>query len=227
ACGMPLTPVEEIERGVALADRAGLCCMVHAIGDRACQEMISMFARVEALDRSRCSLSHRLEHIQMILPEDLDRMSRLKRLAASCQPNNLSLDISMIDQCAGARGRYAYALKSIADTGLPLMLSSDAPVADPNPFAGIYSAVTRKRMNRTPDDGWYPEHRLSVEDAVKAYTLTPAQVSGCGDILGSLTPGKLADLVVVDRDIFNIDPDTLADTRVNYTLFNGEIVYGS
>ena len=225
--GMPLTPVEVIERGVTMADRAGLCCMVHAIGDRACREMISMFARVEALDQSNCALSHRLEHIQMILPEDLDRMSRLRRLTASCQPNNLSLDISMIDQCAGERGKYAYALKAIADTGLPLILSSDAPVADPNPFAGIYSAVTRKRMNRTPEKGWYPEHRLSVEEAVKAYTLTPARVSGCGDILGSLTPGKLADLVVVDRDIFQVDPDTLAEARVTCTLFNGEIVYGS
>ncbi len=226
-CGMPLTPVAEIERGVAMADRAGLSCMVHAIGDRACREMISMFSRVEALGQSRCALSHRLEHIQMILPEDLGRMSRLKRLAASCQPNNLSLDISMIDQCAGERGKYAYALKSIAETGLPLMLNSDAPVADPNPFAGIYSAVTRKRMNQTPKEGWYPQHRLSVEAAVRAYTLTPAQVSGCGHILGSLTPGKLADLVVADRDIFNIDPDTLAHTRVCWTLFNGEIVYGS
>ncbi|MCG8633872.1 MAG: amidohydrolase family protein, partial [Desulfobacterales bacterium] len=91
----------------------------------------------------------------------------------------------------------------------------------------IYSAVTRKRMNRTPEKGWYPEHRLSVEEAVKAYTLTPARVSGCGDILGSLTPGKLADLVVVDRDIFQADPDTLAEARVTCTLFNGEIVYGS
>ncbi len=224
--GMPLTPVEVIEKGVARADRAGLSCMVHAIGDRACQEMIRIFARLEARGKSRCHLPHRLEHIQMILPQDLEKMSRLKGLAASCQPNNLSLDISMIDQCAGERGRYAYALKPIAETGLPLMLSSDAPVADPNPFAGIYSAVTRKRMNQTPEGGWYPEHCLSVEEAVRAYTLTPAQVSGRGQDLGSLTPGKLADLVVIDRDIFSMDPDGLADTRVTHTIFNGQLVHG-
>ncbi|WDP90492.1 MAG: amidohydrolase [Desulfobacter sp.] len=225
-CGMPLTPVEEIERGVKKADRAGLSCMVHAIGDRACREMIAMFSRVEAAGRSRCRLPHRLEHIQMILPEDLGKMAQLKRLAASCQPNNLSLDISMIDQCAGERGKYAYALRPILDTGLPFMLSSDAPVADPSPFAGIYSAVTRKRMDNTPAAGWYPEHRLTLAEAVSAYTLTPAQVSGCGSTLGSLSPGKFADLVVLDRDIFAIDPDELAETRVEMTMYNGEIVHG-
>lgn len=224
--GMPLTPVDEIARGVEKADRAGLSCMVHAIGDRACREMISIFEKVEAAGRSRCHLSHRLEHVQMILPEDLDRMSKLQNLATSCQPNNMSLDISMIDQCAGERGKLAYAFKAILGTGLPLMLNSDAPVADPSPFAGIYSAVTRKRMDRTPKEGWYPGHRLTVEEAVRAYTLTPAQVSGRGQELGSLTPGKLADMVVVDRDLFAIDPDDLAEARVTMTLFDGRIVYG-
>ena len=222
--GMPLTPVEEIEAAVMKADRAGLSCMVHAIGDRACQEIIAMFARVEQQHQSRCRLPHRMEHVQMILPEDLDKLSRLKNLAVSCQPNNLSLDISMIEQSVGPRGKYAYALKSILNTGVPMMLSSDAPVADPNPFAGIYSAVTRKRMNKTPGQGWYPEQALSVDEAVKAYTLTPALVSGCG-LLGSIIPGKLADMVVADQNIFEIAPDTIAGTKICLTLFNGKIVY--
>ena len=161
----------------------------------------------------------------MILPEDLDKMSRLKRLAVSCQPNNLSLDISMIDQCAGPRGKYAYALKSILNTGIPMCLSSDAPVADPNPFAGIYSAVTRKRMNKTPEAGWYPEQALDVAQAVWAYTLTPAQASGCGHVLGSITPGKLADMVVADQNIFKIAPKNIAETQVLLTVFDGKIVY--
>ncbi|MBA3010649.1 MAG: amidohydrolase [Proteobacteria bacterium] len=223
--GMPLTPVEEIESAVIRADRAGLSCMVHAIGDRACREIIAMFGRVEQLNQSRCQLAHRMEHVQMILPEDLDKMGRLKRLAVSCQPNNLSLDISMIDQCAGPRGKYAYALKSILNTGIPMCLSSDAPVADPNPFAGIYSAVTRKRMNKTPEAGWYPEQALDVAQAVRAYTLTPAQVSGCGHVLGSITPGKLADMVVADQNIFKIAPENIAETQVLLTVFDGKIVY--
>jgi predicted amidohydrolase YtcJ len=106
-----------------------------------------------------------------------------------------------------------------------MMLSSDAPVADSNPLAGIYSAVTRKRMDRTPEQGWYKDQALSVEEAVKGYTITPALVSGTGDQLGSISKGKLADLIVLDQDIFKIDPDGIADTRVDLTLFNGRIVY--
>jgi predicted amidohydrolase YtcJ len=199
--------------------------MVHAIGDRACREIVAMFARVEQKNRSRCRLPHRMEHLQMILPEDLEKLSRLKNLAVSCQPNNLSLDISMIDACVGPRGKYAYTLKSILNTGVPMCLSSDAPVADPNPFAGIYSAVTRKRMNKTPVQGWYPEQALSVAEAVRAYTLTPAQTSCCDHILGSITPGKLADLVVADQNIFEISPDAIAETKICLTLFDGKIVY--
>ncbi|WP_027362589.1 amidohydrolase [Desulfospira joergensenii] len=225
--GMPLTPIEEIKDGVTRADRAGLSCMVHAIGDRACQEVISIFEGVEQAGESRCRVPHRIEHVQMILPRDLDRLGRLKNLAVSCQPNNLSLDISMIDQCAGPRGKYAYALKSILNTGIPMMLSSDAPVADPNPFAGIYSAVTRKRMNKTPEGGWYPEQCLDIGDAVKAYTLTPALASGTGHDLGSISVGKLADLVITDRNIFDIEADEIAGTKPALTLFNGEVVYES
>jgi predicted amidohydrolase YtcJ len=223
--GMPLTPVKEIEAAVMKADRAGLACMVHAIGDRACREIIAMFARVEQQGQSRCKIPHRMEHLQMILPEDLERLSRLENLAVSCQPNNLSLDISMIDQCVGPRGKYAYNLKSILNTGVPMCLSSDAPVADPNPFAGIYSAVTRKRMDKTPEGGWYPEQALGVAEAVRAYTLTPAEASGCDHRLGSITPGKLADLVVTDQNIFEISPDTIAETKICLTLFDGKIVY--
>jgi len=248
--GMPLTPVEEIEAAVMKADRAGLSCMVHAVGDRACHEIIQMFSRVEQRNlnesfrgvrhqqqqqqaeqqqhhhhHSRCRIPHRMEHLQMILPEDLEYLGRLNHLAVSCQPNNLSLDISMIDQCAGERGQYAYSLKSILNTGISMMLSSDAPVADPNPFAGIYSAVTRKRMNQTPEQGWYKEQALGVDEAVRGYTLTPAVASGVGDLLGSLSKGKLADLVVVDRDICTIPPKGIAEAQVDLTIFNGKIVY--
>jgi hypothetical protein len=224
--GMPLTPVKEIESAVTKADQAGLSAMVHAIGDRAGREIIHMFKRIETLNQSRCSIPHRIEHLQMILPEDLDTLARLKNIAVSCQPNNLSLDISMIDECAGPRGRYAYNLKSIFDTKIPLMLSSDAPVANPSPLAGIYSAVTRKRMNGTPQTGWYKEQALSVEQAVKGYTLTPATASGTGRQLGSISKGKWADLIVLDRDIFSIDPDDIPGTTIRMTVFNGRIVHG-
>jgi len=224
--GMALTPVDEIEAAVMLADRAGLSCMVHTVGDRACHEIIDMYARVEARGGTRCSIPHRMEHLQMILPQDLHRLGRLKNLAVSCQPANLSLDISMIEQCAGKRGVHAYNLKNILNTGVSMMLSSDAPVADPNPFAGIYAAVNRKRMDRTPKQGWYMDQALDVAEAVKGYTLTPAQASGCGDILGSISPGKLADMVVTDGNIFEMPPEEILETGVVMTLFNGRVVHG-
>jgi predicted amidohydrolase YtcJ len=225
AYGMPLTPVEQIEQSVVLADRAGLSCMVHAVGDKAVHEVIALFGRVEALNQSVCRIPHRLEHAQMILPRDLAVLGRLKNLAISCQPNNMSLDISMIDQCAGGRGKYAYNFKNILATGIPTMFSSDAPVADPNPLSGIYSAVTRKRMNKTPDTGWYPDQCLTVDQAVQGYTWTPALASGMGGILGSLTPGKRADLIVTDRNLFAMDPDEIAEVRVVMTLFDGKVVH--
>ena len=220
-----MTPVAKIEREALKADQAGLSVMVHAIGDRANKEIIAMFQRIENHGQTQCIIPHRIEHVQMVLPEDLKKLSLLKNMAVSCQPNNLSLDISMIDTCAGSRGKYAYNLKSILKTGIPLMLSSDAPVADPNPLAGIYSAVTRQRMNHTPKKGWYMEQTLSVEEAVKGYTITPAVASGTGRQLGSISKGKLADMIVLDQDIFNITPDRIADTKVDITIFNGKIVH--
>ncbi|WP_457552942.1 amidohydrolase [Desulfobacula sp.] len=223
--GMPLTAVKDIEKAALKADQAGLSVMVHAIGDRANKEIIAMFQRIEAKGKTQCKIPHRIEHVQMVLPQDLEKLSVLNNIAVSCQPNNLSLDISMIDSCTGPRGKYAYNLKSILKKGIPLMLSSDAPVADPNPLAGIYSAVTRKRMDKTPEQGWYMDQALSVEEAVKGYTSTPAVTSGRGRDLGSISKGKLADMVVLDQDIFKIDPDDIADTRVDITLFDGRIVY--
>jgi predicted amidohydrolase YtcJ len=225
AYGMPLTAIKEIEQAVIQADAAGLSCMVHAVGDRAVHEVLSVFAKVEALNQSTCRIPHRIEHAQMILPRDLDTLGRLKNLAVSCQPNNMSLDISMIDQCAGGRGRFAYNFKNILNTGVPTMFSSDAPVADPNPFSGIYSAVTRKRMNHTPETGWYPDQCLTVDQAVQGYTATPAAASGMGDITGSLAVGNRADLIVTDRNIFTVDPGEIPETRVILTLFNGKVVY--
>ncbi len=224
-CGMPLTPVGHIEDEVKKADQAGLACMIHSLGDRACHEIIQMFHRLEKEGESQCKIPHRIEHLQLIRPEDVQALESLNNIALSCQANNLSLDISMIEQSVGQRGKYAYNFRSLMDTGQPFVFNSDAPVADPNPLFGIYSAVTRQRMDHTPKGGWYPEQSVSVEEAVKAYTIVPAQISGMGDITGSLAAGKLADLVVLDQNIFDINPDDIPDVQVSMTVFNGEIVY--
>lgn len=223
--GMPLTPPAELKAAVQQAEAAGLAVMIHAVGDRTSQELADLFEDLGSgtAKEGRPALPHRIEHLQMVRPEIARRLGRLN-IAGSIVPHNLILDINMIDQCLGPRGRYTYPFRDLADAGVPLMLTSDCPVCDPAPLVGIHAAVTRCRKDGTPPGGWYPAQKLSVAEAVRGYTLTPAMASGAGHCLGSITPGKKADLIVTDRDIYAIAPEDIIDTRVLMTVFNGEIV---
>jgi len=111
------------------------------------------------------------------------------------------------------------------DAGIPIMFSSDAPVCDPSPLVGIHAAVTRQRRDGTPTGGWYPDQRISVEQAVQGYTTVPAEFYGRSQELGTLTPGKKADMIVLDRNIFDVNPMQIHDTQVDITIFDGKIVY--
>jgi predicted amidohydrolase YtcJ len=224
-CGMPLTPVEELNDKIQRADQAGLSVMVHAIGTRANREIVVIFKRIHDLKQSAVRVPHRIEHLQMIEPEDMDLLATLGHVVASCQPNNLSLDISMIEQSVGDRSGFTYPLKRIIDKKIPLILSSDAPVCNPKPVGGIFSAVNRTRMNRTPVGGWHMEHALSVDEAVKGYTIAPAAAACQDDCLGSITVGKFADLIVLEQNLYDMDPLDIADVRVDMTVFNGKIVH--
>jgi len=228
--GMPLAPMDRLQKAVFKADHAGLAVVIHAIGDRANREIISIF---EALaDRRRNShdtgippqVPHRIEHTQMIRPEEIRRLAKL-RMAACVQPHNMILDINMIDECVGERGRFTYAYQQMMAAGIPVLFSSDAPVCDPSPLVGIHAAVTRQRRDGTPAGGWYPSQRVSVEQAVAAYTTVPAAFYKRTQDLGTLTPGKKADIILLDQDIFRVDPMAIADTRVDMTVFDGEIVF--
>lgn len=229
--GMPLGSMAELSRQIAAAEKAGLAVMVHAIGDRANREIITTLEelaklRSEATERS-CAppvLPHRIEHTQMIRSEDIQRLAKLK-VAACVQPHNMILDINMIEESVGPRGRWTYAYKEMIDAGIPVLFSSDAPVCDPSPLVGIHAAVTRQRRDGTPAGGWYPEQRISVEDAVQGYTTVPAAFYGQSREMGTLTPGKRADMTILDKDIFQVDPMEIADARVEMTIFDGRIVY--
>jgi hypothetical protein len=231
--GMPLGSMAELGQKIAAAEKAGLAVMVHAIGDRANREVITILeeladSRSKAAQRSSVPpvLPHRIEHTQMIRSEDIQRLAKLK-VAACVQPHNMILDINMIDESVGARGRFTYAYKEMLDAGIPVLFSSDAPVCDPSPLVGIHAVVTRQRRDGTPEGGWYPEQRIHVEDAVRGYTTAPAAFYGQSDKTGTLTPGKRADMIVLDRDIFEVDPMEIADARVEMTIFDGRIVYRS
>jgi predicted amidohydrolase YtcJ len=231
--GMPLGSMSELRRNIEAAEKAGLAVIVHAIGDRANREIINVLEElVESRSKLRTksfvppALPHRIEHTQMIRSEDIQRLANIK-VAACVQPHNMILDINMIDESVGERGRWTYAYKEMLDAGIPVLFSSDAPVCDPSPLVGIHAAVTRQRLDGTPEGGWYPEQRISVEDAVRGYTTVPAAFYGQSNKMGTLTSGKRADMIVLDRDIFEVDPMEIADARVEMTIFNGRIVYRS
>lgn len=235
--GLPIVPMALIADKIARAQAAGISVGIHAIGDRAVRELLDVFSEVVAASPSPISprwpalrVPHRIEHVQHSNPEDLRRVGELG-LVASVQPLHLVDDMGLVERAVGDRARWTYAFRTLLEGGAVLALGSDCPVADPNPFLGIHAAVTRQRRgglygDGAPAEGWYPEERLSLVEAVRGYTLGPAYASGQSHTLGSLTPGKLADLVVLDRDIFEIPPSEIADTQVEMTLFDGQIVHG-
>ncbi len=226
SCGMPLTPMEEIADAVRRAHKAGLAVAIHAIGDRANRELVTVFE--QALNNesdASPNAPHRIEHLQNIRPEDVRRLGRLG-VMASVQPIHVPDDFPMIEQSVGRRGRWSYPFRDLLAAGVPLAFGSDCPVADPNPLWGIHAAVTRQMRDGTPSGGWYPGQCLSVAEAVWGFSMGAALASGREAELGSLAPGKLADLIVLDRDIFTIDPMEIAQTQVVMTIFDGQVVYG-
>lgn len=226
SCGMPLTPMDEIADAIRRAHTAGLAVAIHAIGDRANRELVSVFEEVLGSERDAApSALHRIEHVQNIRPEDALRLGRLG-VVASVQPIHVPDDFPMIEQSVGQRGRWTYPFRDLLAAGVPLAFGSDCPVADPNPMWGIHAAVTRQMRDGTPSGGWYPGQRLSVAEAVWGFTMGAALVSGREAEMGSITPGKLADLVVLDRDIFEIELMEIAQTQVVITIFDGQVVYG-
>jgi predicted amidohydrolase YtcJ len=220
-----LTTDEDALRAVARkAVAGGLPLAVHAIGDRANRMVLDVLSEVGPAGED--GPPHRVEHAQLLHPDDVGRLAELD-VVASMQPLHATQDLEMADQYWGARCRTAYAWRSLLDAGTVLAFGSDCPVESYDPFLGIHAAVTRCRTDGFPDpEGWYSEQRLDVGEAVYAYTLGAAYASGLDDRLGSLVPGKLADLVVLDRDIFACAPMEIADTRVLATMIGGEFVYG-
>ena len=220
--GMPLTPMDQIAEAVRKADQAGLSVAVHAIGDRANRELIEVLARDGS--RRATQVPHRIEHAQVMHPEDVERLARLD-VVASVQPIHVTDDLPLSDIALGPRARFCYPFRDMLDAGVPLAFGSDAPVSDSNPLWGIHAAVTRQRRDGTPEGGWYPDQRLTVDEAVWGFTMGPALASGQQALLGSIAPGKLADLVVLERDIFTIDPMEIHQVPVTMTVLNGRVVY--
>ena len=216
-------PLHELARK---AVAGGLPLAVHAIGDRANRMVLDVLAGVgQEGGEGRGGLRHRIEHVQLLHPDDVSRLAALG-VVASMQPIHATQDCEMADRYWGERCATGYAWRSLLEAGTVLAFGSDCPVEDLNPFLGIHAAVTRRRSDGFPGpEGWYPRQRLTVEEAVRGYTLGAAYAAGLEDRLSSLVPGKLADLVVLDRDIFTCDSTAIAETRVVATMIGGRFVY--
>lgn len=235
--GIVVTDKEEIKEKVSQASAAGLSATIHAIGDRANHDVLDVYEAVRAEEKERQESGdldpasilhiprHRIEHVQVLHPDDLERLAELD-VIASMQPTHATSDMEMADRYWGDRAKYSYAFRTMLETGATLTFGSDAPIEDIAPLPGLYAAVTRRRPNGAPGpDGWYPEQRLPLEEAVRAFTWGPAFTAGQEDRLGSLTPGKLADLTIYDRDIFALPSDELQEVQIAGTIIGGVFKY--
>jgi hypothetical protein len=224
--GISTATPEHLCEVVGRAAQAGLAAFIHAIGDRANREAL------DAIESSRragfgSTLRHRIEHAQLLHPADVPRFAELG-VAASMQPIHATQDFRLVDEHWGARGAAAYAFRSLLDSGVVVAFGSDCPVEDLSPLVGIHAAVTRRRADGSPGpEGWYPEQRLTVAEAMRAYTMGAAWASGEEAERGSLSPGKLADLVVLSQDLFAIDPMAILETAVHATVVGGVCVHGA
>jgi len=198
--------------------------MVHAIGDRAIRTQLDIFDRV-ARENGPRDRRFRIEHAQHIAPVDIPRFATLG-VIASMQPYHAIDDGRWAERVIGPeRIRTTYAFRSLLDAGAHVAFGSDWFVAPPTPLEGIYAAVTRRTLDDRNPDGWVPEQKITVEQAVRAYTGEGAYASFEEGEKGRLERGMLADFVLIDRDIFRVAPETIRDARVLLTVVGGRVVF--
>jgi predicted amidohydrolase YtcJ len=206
------------------ADRAGLQVIIHAIGDRANDNILSIYERVEKEDGDR-DRRFRIEHAQHLRPQDIKRFARDK-VIASMQPYHAIDDGRWAEKRIGPeRAKTTYAFRSLLDSGATLAFGTDWTVAPLNPLLTIYAAATRRTLDGKHPNGWIPEQKISVEEAVRAYTVGSAFAEFQETEKGSITPGKLADLVIVSQDIFHINLNEIEVAKVAMTIMDGRVVY--
>jgi predicted amidohydrolase YtcJ len=205
----------------------GLGMAVHAIGDRANHEALNAFEQLRIYEKKKGlpALRHRIEHVQVLHPDDAKRLAKLN-VIASMQPIHATSDMLIADKYWGDRSALAYAWRTQLEAGAHLALGSDAPVESPNPFWGIHAAVTRRRANGSPaTDGWHPEQRLTILEAINGFTTGAAYAAYADNRLGKLAKGHLADLIVLEKDPFICNPEETKDLHSSATMVDGEWIW--
>jgi predicted amidohydrolase YtcJ len=222
--GLFVTTPEELYEWTRGADEAGLHVMVHAIGDRAIATQLGIFDRV-AREHGPRDRRFRIEHAQHIAPADIARFAQLS-VIPSMQPYHAIDDGRWADRVIGARrSATTYAFRALIDAGARVAFGSDWFVAPPTPLEGIYAAVTRRTLDDRNPGGWVPAQRITVEEALRAYTSGGAYASFEEGAKGTLERGKLADFAIVDRDLTRTAPETIRDAKVTMTVVGGRVVF--
>lgn len=222
--GFFVTPPESLYVWTKSADEAGLQVAVHAIGDRAIRTQLDIFERVAKENGTR-DRRFRIEHAQHIAPEDIPRFGTLG-VIASMQPYHAIDDGRWAEAVIGAeRAKGTYAFRSLLDAGATLAFGSDWFVAPPTPLEGIQAAVTRRTLDGKHPDGWVPEQKISVAEALTAYTRGSAYAAFQESKVGVLRAGMLADFVMLSNDLTTIAPETIGATQVLLTVVGGKVVF--
>lgn len=228
--GIVIVEKEDMIEMVSRASAAGFPSTVHAIGDRAVHDVLDVYELVRGQEAERGeprnTRRHRIEHVQLIHPNDVDRLAQLD-LVASMQPIHATSDYPVADKFWGARAPYSYNPRLQLDRGVTVAFGSDTPVEPLGSMRSIHAAVTRQRADGSPGpEGWYPSARLTVDEALRGHTIGAAYAGGMDDRLGRLAPGYLADLVLLNRDMYTVEPSELLNVEVVSTMVGGTWRWG-
>jgi hypothetical protein len=222
--GLPVMPQEAVEKAATLALRRGYQVSTHAIGDRGISLVLDAYERALAAAPA-ADPRPRIEHLQCVRREDVARLRTLG-VIASMQPSHATSDMPWADERVGAdRGRGLYAWRWVLDEGVRLAAGSDFPVDPEQPLVGLHAAVTRRDLKGRPEEGWHPEQRMTLEEAIRAYTEGAAYAAFEEKTRGRVAPGYLADLTVVGRDLRAIPPSEIPAAGIAYTIVGGGVVY--
>jgi predicted amidohydrolase YtcJ len=222
--GLLQHPEADMRRWIGAADSAGLQIAVHAIGDRANAILLAIYDSVARAHGPR-DRRFRVEHAQHLRPTDIARFGTLG-VIASMQPYHAIDDGRWVERRIGpVRIKTTYAFRTLLDTGAKLAFGSDWTVAPLDPILGLYAAVTRRTLDGTHPEGWVPEQKISLAEALRGYTAGPAYATFDDATRGVLAPGREADVVVLDGNLFRVPPESLDHVRVRYTIVGGKVVY--
>jgi predicted amidohydrolase YtcJ len=220
--GLLITDGEAVARVARAAVKHGFQVNTHAIGDRANHEVLVAYGEALGGENDR---RFRIEHAQIVSANDFPLFERY-RVLPSVQATHATSDMRWAEERVGAeRVKGAYAWRRFLSMGLPVPNGSDFPVEDPNPLWGFYASITRQDHEGNPEPGWMPDQRMTRAEALESWTLSGAYASFAEHEKGSITAGKLADFVILSRDIMKVEPKDILDARVTMTVLGGEIVY--